>query len=141
VTLKFLGQTWPRLRGWVEEQVGIVAAAAAPVPTRLTTIGSFPHGRRARVLWAGVDDPDGRLARISEALDEALARDFERETRAYTPHCSVARSDPPLRLDDHDLDIDLEPVTFTVWRIVVFRSHLQRPAPKYEAIAAFPLSG
>jgi 2'-5' RNA ligase len=124
VTVKFLGQTWPRLRGAVDEQVGIVAAGAAPVPTRLTTIGSFPNGRRARVLWAGLADPDDRLARLSEALDEALARDFERETRAYTPHCTVARSDPPLHLDDADLDVRLEPVAFSVGEIVVFGREL-----------------
>ncbi|HSL10574.1 MAG TPA: RNA 2',3'-cyclic phosphodiesterase [Actinomycetota bacterium] len=141
VTLKFLGQTWPRLGGWVEEQVATVASAGAPVETRLTAVGSFPHGRRARVLWAGVDDPDGRLARLSESLDDALAGAFGRETRAYTPHVTVARSDPPLRLGDDDLHVHLEPVAFTVGRIVVFRSHLRRPAPRYEAFATFPLGG
>ena len=139
VTLKFLGQTWPRLRGWVEDTIRDAAPRAAPIPTRLTSIGSFPGGRRARVLWAGLDDDAGRLAALAEAFDRALAAEFAPETRAFTPHCTVARSDPPLTLDDHDLDVPLERVGFTVRRLVLFRSHLRRAAPRYEPVATFPL--
>ena len=140
VTLKFLGATWPRLRGWVEEQVGSVAGGASPIPTTLTSIGAFPGRRRARVVWAGLDDDGGRLSRLAGALDDGLAREFRPETRAYTAHITVARSDPPLQLNDDDLDVPLQPVAFTVERIVLFRSHLQRPAPRYESVTAFRLS-
>ena len=141
VTLKFLGQTWPRLRGWIEEQARSVAEATAPTETSLTTIGAFPGGRRARVLWAGLDDGEGTLAALAASLDGAFAREFRSETRAFTPHCTVARSDPPLPLAEGDLDVVVEPVVFPVDRIVLFRSHLRRPAPRYEAAATFPLLG
>lgn len=140
VTLKFLGQTWPRLGGWVEERVGEVAGESSPIDTGLTSVGAFPGGRRARVLWAGLDDTDGRLSAIAGALDDAFADEFPPETRAFAPHCTVARSDPPLRLDDGDLDVALRHVAFTVDRVVLFRSHLRRPAPRYEPVAAFPLN-
>jgi 2'-5' RNA ligase len=140
VTMKFLGRTWPRLRGWVEEQLAAVASRTPPIPTRLTSIGAFPGGRRARVLWAGVDDADGHLAALASALDDALADEFRPESRAFTAHCTVARSDPPLHLDEADPDVSVLPVAFTIERIVLFRSHLQRPAPRYEALATFPLS-
>jgi RNA 2',3'-cyclic 3'-phosphodiesterase len=141
VTLKFLGQTWPRLLGWVEERVAVVAAETAAIDTRLMSIGAFPGGRRARVLWAGLADADERLTTLAGALDEALAKEFRPEARAFTPHCTVARSDPPLTLGDHDLEAPFRPVAFTIDRIVVVRSHLQRPAPRYEPIASFPLAG
>lgn len=141
VTLTFLGQTWPRLRAWVEEQVTAVASRTPPIPTRMTSLGAFPGGRRARVVWAGVDDADGRLAALAGGLDEALAKEFRPESRSYAAHCTVARSDPPLHVDEGDLDATLRPVAFTVERVVLFRSHLRRPAPRYEPLAVFPLRG
>jgi RNA 2',3'-cyclic 3'-phosphodiesterase len=141
VTLKFLGRTSPSVGDWVGEQVGAVARATAPIETRTTAIGAFPGGRRARVLWAGLDDGRGRLAALAGALDRALGREFRPETRAFAPHCTVARSDPPLRIVGDDLDVALRSVAFTVDAIVLFSSHLQRPAPRYEPIAAFALTG
>jgi 2'-5' RNA ligase len=141
VTLKFLGQASPSLGDWVGEQIGTVAEVTAPIETLTTAIGSFPGARRARVLWAGLDDGDGRLAALAGALDRALEPEFRPETRAFAPHCTVARSDPPLRISDADLDVALARVAFAVDAIVVFRSHLQRPAPRYEPIGVYPLTG
>ncbi|MGZ4150167.1 MAG: RNA 2',3'-cyclic phosphodiesterase [Actinomycetota bacterium] len=141
VTLKFLGQTWPRLRTWVEERVAEAAGACAPFETRLTTLGAFPDRGKARVLWAGLDDDAGRMAAIVTALDAALAREFAPETRAFAPHLTVARSDPPLALPEGVRGTPLEPVAFRVDRVTLFRSHLQRPAPRYEPLASFSLGG
>jgi 2'-5' RNA ligase len=141
VTLKFLGPTSPSLGDRVAEQVGTVARATPPIETWLTGLGAFPGGRRARVLWAGLDDGHGRLAALAGALDRALEREFRPETRAFAPHCTVARSDPPLRIAEGDLDVALRPVAFAVEAIVVFRSDLRRPAPRYEPIGVFALTG
>jgi 2'-5' RNA ligase len=91
------------------------------------------------VLWAGLDDPDGRMAALAADLDETLAREFEREKRAFTAHLTVARFEPAVALDD--LGTDLRSEAFTVDHVVLFRSHLQRPAPVYEALRRFPLRG
>jgi 2'-5' RNA ligase len=141
VTLKFLGQTWPRLEGWVHERVEAAAAEAGSVATRMTALGAFPTARRARVLWAGIDDDAGGLGRLAAVLNERLRREFPVESRAYSPHLTVARSAPPSRLPDAFATTPLQPVTFLVDRVVLFRSHLRRPAPRYEALATFPLSG
>jgi 2'-5' RNA ligase len=34
---------------------------------------------------------------------------------------------------------DLDPVAWRVDHVTLFRSHLQRPAPRYEALQTFPL--
>ncbi len=141
VTLKFLGATEPRLVPWVHETVATVAAAHEAVPTRLAGLGSFPSPGRTRVLWAGLADPQERLGAIASSLEEALAAEFRPEVRAFTPHLTVARSDPPLRLDPAALATPVDPAAFTIERLVLFRSHLRRPAPRYEALEAFPLGG
>lgn len=140
VTLKFLGQTRPQLEPWVRDRVAAVAAGSSAFATTLTRIGAFPGGRRARVLWAGLHDGEGAMTAVAGALDEALAAESLPEARGFTPHCTVARSDPPLQLDEGDLAVDLRAVRFPVEEIVLFRSHLGRPAPRYEPLARFGLA-
>jgi 2'-5' RNA ligase len=136
-TVKFLGSTYPRLVEWVTGSISTVAGRHAPFPTRVEGLGAFPSGRKARVLWAGLDDGDGRLERLAAALDGALAREFAPEKRAFTPHLTVARFDPPAPLDPLEVAFESEP--FEIDRIVLFRSHLRRPAPVYEPLGIFPL--
>jgi RNA 2',3'-cyclic 3'-phosphodiesterase len=137
VTVKFLGRTWPRLVEWVTTCVAEVAAGHGPFETRIAGLGAFPNARRARVLWAGLEDPGSRFTAIAAALDDALAREFEPEKRAFTPHLTVARFDPQGRLDEPMASIDSEP--FAVDRLVLFESHLRRPAPVYEPLVTFTL--
>ena len=139
VTVKFLGSTWPRLVEWVTETISGVAGRHEPFPTRVEGLGAVPNGRKARVLWAGLDEAGGRLARLAASLDEALAREFASEKRAFAPHLTVARFDPPVGLDPLEVVFESEP--FEIDRIVLFRSHLRRPAPVYESIGTFPLEG
>ena len=139
VTLKFLGPTHPRLVDWVTSTVGEVAATDAPFETRVAGLGAFPNARRARVLWAGLDDTGSGSAAIAGGLDEALVREFTVEKRAFTPHLTVARFDPPVGVDPGEFAF--ESGSFAVDRIVLFRSHLRRPAPVYEPVATFPLTG
>ena len=140
VTLKFLGQTWPRLQTWVQERLEEAASASAPFDVRLDRLGAFPSANRARVVWAGLaDEPPGTTATVAAAVDLGLAKEFTPEKRAFSAHLTVARSDPPLALSDADLAAPIEPVSWRVDRVVLFRSHLQRPAPRYEPLRVFPL--
>jgi len=141
VTIKFLGSTWPRLVGWVHDKVGAAASAHAPFESRLEGLGAFPSLRRARVLWAGLHDPGGRMGAIAASLDEALSREFAPEKRGFTPHLTVARSQPPLELPEEFTQTRVSSESFVIDRLVLFRSHLRRPAPVYEALREFPLGG
>jgi RNA 2',3'-cyclic 3'-phosphodiesterase len=140
VTLKFLGSTWPRLVPWVHGTVAAVAQAHASVSTRVLGLGAFPTARRARVLWVGLDDTARGLARIAAGLDEGLSREFAPEKRGFTPHLTVARFDPPVELEGLE-DAELFSEAFEIDRIVLYRSHLRRPAPVYEELESFSLGG
>jgi 2'-5' RNA ligase len=138
VTLKFLGRTWPRLTEWVPEQVEAAAADLSPFTARLRGVGSFPSAKRGRALWAGFDDI-GPLAALAAEIEASLADEFPAETRPFHPHLTVARSDPPLKLPAAYSDTELRSDEWEVGHIVLFRSHLGRPAPRYEPLARFPL--
>jgi RNA 2',3'-cyclic 3'-phosphodiesterase len=138
VTVKFLGSTYPRLVEWVTETVSSVAREHEPFETRVEGVGAFPNARRARVLWAGLDDTARHVERLAAGMDEALAKEFTQEKRAFTAHLTVARFDPPAGLEP--LEVAFESDAFEIDRIVLFRSHLRRPAPVYEPIGIFPLA-
>jgi RNA 2',3'-cyclic 3'-phosphodiesterase len=138
VTVKFLGSTYPRLVEWVTETVSSVAREHEHFETRVEGLGAFPNARRARVLWAGLDDTERHLERLAAGMDEALAKEFRQEKRAFTAHLTVARFDPPIGIEP--LEVAFESEAFEIDRIVLFRSHLRRPAPVYEPIGVFPLA-
>ena len=140
VTLKFLGSVWPRLGGRVRDAVREVAGAHQAFTSALARMGAFPSLSRARVLWAGLEDPAGRLTDIARDLDRVLARDFRTEARPFAPHLTIARFEPPVRLPEAVLRAAIQGGPFLVDRLVLYRSHLRRPAPRYEALEEFPLS-
>ena len=92
------------------------------------------------MLWARLYDPDGRLASLAADLEGRLAKEFTPEKRAFSAHLTMARFDPPVSLDEEEIaaaDVVSEPFTFD--RLVVYRSHLRRPAPIYEPVGVFAL--
>jgi 2'-5' RNA ligase len=139
VTLKFLGRTWPRLADWVPRQVEAAATDVEPFRTRVTGVGGFPSSAKARVLWAGLDDEDGRVAGLVASIEGGLLEEFRAESRAFHPHLTVARSDPPVKLPPEFAETPLLTEEWQVDHVVLFRSHLRRPAPLYEPLARFPL--
>ncbi|HET9671788.1 MAG TPA: RNA 2',3'-cyclic phosphodiesterase [Actinomycetota bacterium] len=139
VTVKFLGRTWPRLRDWVPGRVASAAGSARPFAVSLQGVGSFPSRRKGRVLWAGLDD-GGRLGQLAAAVDGALLEEFPVETRPFHAHLTVARSDPPVDLPEGYAETELRTSAWEVDALVLFRSHLRRPAPVYEPLARFPFA-
>jgi RNA 2',3'-cyclic 3'-phosphodiesterase len=136
VTLAFLGRV-------DEERIGPLAAAIADAvqdhvdfTVRLGELGAFPSVRRARVIWAGLDDPSRGLAGLADSVAEAAEPlGFRREARAFQSHATIARLKVPAPVE---LAVTPAPLTFAVERISLFESHLQRPAPVYEELATFP---
>jgi 2'-5' RNA ligase len=142
VTLKFLGTTWPRLVEEVREAVGSAAAGSEAFLTELTEIGVFPSVRRARVIWAGLADPEERFRGLVADLDERLADHFVPEKRSFTPHLTLARLTPPRDLGEFaaelpGMSVHSEP--FPVDRLVLYRSHLSPKGATYEPLLAVPL--
>jgi RNA 2',3'-cyclic 3'-phosphodiesterase len=142
VTMKFLGSTWPRMVDAVREAVREAAGRVGPFETRLTDVGVFPSVRRARVVWAGLDDDAGSFAALAGALDELLADVVEPERRPFTPHLTLARMNPSRDVSEFAPDLVGRSVAsdpFAVDRLVLYRSHLSPRGARYEPLDAHPL--
>jgi 2'-5' RNA ligase len=142
VTLTFLGWTRPELLDGVHEAVTHTARACQGFETEITAVGAFPSGRRARVLWVGLDDPAGRLAAMAVDLGERFGPWFEPERRPLTPHLTLARIDPPWNLAASAqglLDLPVRSDPFRIDELVLYRSHLSPKGARYEALIRAPL--
>ena len=92
VTLNFLGDVDDARIDEICRAAGEAAAQTEPFEF---TIGGLlcvpPHGP-LRMIWAGVDDPGGRMAELQDRLAAALETlGFARERRPFKPHLTVAR--------------------------------------------------
>jgi RNA 2',3'-cyclic 3'-phosphodiesterase len=140
VTCKFLGPTEPDLVGEVEDAVRVSAGAVTAAQLGLTDLGAFPSPARARVLWIGLSDPAGALARLAGRLDDALAPlGFPVEARPFTAHLTLARFKVPTRMDPLPA-LELTALSpFELDRIGLWRSHTSPKGATYERLAEFPL--
>jgi 2'-5' RNA ligase len=140
VTLKFLGWTTADALAGIEAAMRAVASAHAPAELSIGELGAFPSTRRVRVVWLGLDDPGGRLARVAGGLDASLAPlGFPAEERAFTPHLTLARFKVPFKMRDEWPDATVEAEPWTVEAIELWRSHLSPKGARYEVVERFDL--
>lgn len=92
LTLKFLGDT-PSAR--VSEVEAALVRAAAGIPCFTVTMGGlgcFPNARRPRVVWVGLQEATGALARLRDAVEaEVSPLGFPTERRQFQPHLTLGR--------------------------------------------------
>lgn len=133
VTLNFLGWIESGLLGRVVAAVEEVATLHTSAEVTLTGLGAFPRERRASVLWAGVEDPEGLLPSLARDLGERVrAVGYEPEERPYTAHLTLARFKTPRPVELPA--IPAPPSPFTVDRVTLYRSRLSPGGARYEVV-------
>jgi RNA 2',3'-cyclic 3'-phosphodiesterase len=94
VTLKFLGEVAADKLGSIVSELSLVRSER-PAELRFRGLGFFPNEKKARVFWAGID-ASPNLAAIAKDIELQLEPlGFPREKRAFTPHLTLARFEPP----------------------------------------------
>jgi 2'-5' RNA ligase len=132
LTLAFLGDTDPAEVPRLARSLAAVADAHPPMAVPAGGLGAFPGPRRARVAWYGVADPDGRLARLAEAVREAVGAETGSPFRA---HLTLARArHEPLDLRDWIASTSVPRGRLTVDTVQLLRSHLGRGPARYEVL-------
>jgi 2'-5' RNA ligase len=96
LTLAFLGQVQPEMADEVVRVGEAAVAGIGPARLRLEGAGTFPEGRRARVLWAGIGGDAEVLVRLATALATASKEaGLRSEDRPLAPHLTLARFSTP----------------------------------------------
>lgn len=94
LTLKFIGHIDEGRVGAIREALAQVRSSS-PVNLRFRGLGFFPNEKRPRVLWTGVE-ASSNLTALANDIDTRLEKcRVARETRAFSPHLTLARFDPP----------------------------------------------
>jgi len=141
LTLKFLGWAPSDRLEEIARVCTMVATGHEATTLTLTELGAFPSKRRVRVLWMGIEDERGSLARIATDLDSGFeALGFPTEGRDYAPHLTVARFKLPVPLKSGFPELAApshDPIVID--RLDLYRSHLSPKGARYEAVGSFPL--
>jgi RNA 2',3'-cyclic 3'-phosphodiesterase len=142
VTLKFIGETRAENVGAIRSALAAVPPRA-PIDVRFRGLGFFPNPRRPRVFWAGVE-AGPELAALAASVDTALTPlGIVREERAFAPHLTLARFDPPHAQEALQAAIEksgaLEFGSTTAAEFHVYQSVLKPGGAEYTRQATFPL--
>jgi 2'-5' RNA ligase len=96
VTLKFIGHIADEKLPGIRTVLAPIRSSiqlSGPVDLRYRGVGFFPNPGRPRVLWCGVES-SSNLAELAGAIESALEPlEIARESRAFTPHLTLARLD------------------------------------------------
>jgi RNA 2',3'-cyclic 3'-phosphodiesterase len=92
LTLKFLGDTTAEQVEEVKEALARAAVGSGPITFSVGGVGCFPNTRRPRVVWVGLHEPAGALARLRDAVEGQVAPlGFPTEKRPFSPHLTLGR--------------------------------------------------
>ena len=150
VTFKFLGDTDPRR---VEAITAALRQAVSPHRPFTVTVGGFgcfPNPRKANVLWVGIQDPGGKLARLAASVDQATAAlGWEPEHRPFTAHLTLARVQRDAAADQRRALGEILPTVtlpaslgaIAIDRIHLIRSELNSQGSIYTALGEVALTG
>jgi 2'-5' RNA ligase len=144
LTLLFLGEVEDKEIAQVCKLAAQAMASFEPFTMTVEGFGCFPHARRPRVLWVGVEEGKETLVRMYDALATPLSQlGYRREDRPYSPHITLGRtkSDGPLAelgqaLEEH---ADWEGGDSPVHEVLLMSSELTREGPLYTVMGRAPL--
>jgi len=140
LTLKFFGEVpEERLPGLIEA-IERATQGTGEVESSLEDLGAFPSVSRARVLWAGVADPELKLRTLAERIGAETG--YPPEDR-FKAHLTLARFRAPVsvgKVIDRHRPMDLDPSPFVIDKATLVHSVLGREGARYSPVAEFPFS-
>jgi 2'-5' RNA ligase len=149
ITVAFLGPLDERS---LEVGVQGMRGAVAPVPAfdlRLGKVTAVPSLRRATMLWATLEDPEGALIGLRDGLLAAFPSAEGGFDRPVRPHVTLVRTRRP-RLVDRDALAEASALVspggkkpdgvVSVRSVTLFSSTLRPAGPEYREIAVAELA-
>lgn len=144
LTLKFLGESDPKLLEALTEDLGERLTGLPAVRLHLRGTGFFPSRGRPRVAWIG--GLAQGVTPVVSAVEEVSQRyGWKAEARPWSLHLTLARLKTPWpssavsRFTDWGEGIRLEP--FRADRVVLFSSTMKPGGAVYTPLQILPLAG
>jgi RNA 2',3'-cyclic 3'-phosphodiesterase len=145
LTLKFLGDVPQAKIPTVSAAVNRATGSCSPFQVTVGEAGCFPSPRNPSVLWIGISQMPDTLRRLRDALEDELAREgFERESKKFNPHLTIARLRNPRRakpVAEALLARGFADESFQADEVIVMRSQLSPHGSIYTPQAVIALQG
>jgi 2'-5' RNA ligase len=147
LTLKFLGEMPEERRTDIEAAVSRAVTNVPPFDLHLGRVGRFGSRSSPRVVWIDVEGDIESLKRLQEQVErEVSPLGFPTETRAFSPHLTLARVPPerarevaaPLEVAMSRLSVPA--ATMRATEVSLMRSQLQRGGAVYTQLFAAQLT-
>jgi 2'-5' RNA ligase len=139
LTVKFFGNVLPTKIVRISEAASRVVNQLSKFKIEIGKTGAFPKVSQPRVLWIGIEDPTAELARLHQLFEtECAVEGFDRETRDFRPHLTIARLRKPKgarALAEVNQKLGFESMTIEVSELIVFRSEPGGKGSKYTALS------
>jgi len=141
ITLKFFGNCDDSLGNQIQEAFSSLSMETGRIPFTLAGLGTFPGGRRARVVWCGLRTETAAISQIYRIVEQFATRlGFKKEKRDFVPHLTLARVRKGRAVTGDIVDF-IEQNRNTVFgesaftRLVLFSSQLTPQGPRYMELA------
>lgn len=140
LTLKFLGEIKESQVATIRQALDELAAQCRPINVVVEELGTFPPRGAVKVLWVGIKDAGGELAKCQarcEDLIEPLG--FPRENRPFSPHLTLARTRDDSNSNQIRTALQQEPPfqagSQTISGVTFYQSTLTPRGPIYDAMS------
>src|SRR5262245_2742694 len=146
VTLRFLGNVAVEQISALKAQLANALKYSSPFELRAEQVGAFPDTRFARVLWAGLDDRQGKLTEILTFVEGAVSQFTTQEAHEkFHAHATLGRVKHLGARDRRSLCELLSNMSqrfFGEWcvkEVELMRSELSSQGALHTCIDSFPL--
>ena len=142
ITLQFLGETEESLIPDIKGALYKILAPYSSFYIKIAGIGSFPSGKRPRVIWVGMEESKPLISLYEDISSEMVKFGYKKEERGFTPHVTIGRVKSNrnmgelLRRLEEFKDPDF-PI-FEVQNIKLMKSELKPSGAKYYTLAEIP---
>lgn len=138
LTLKFLGEVQPDELPRIVAALKPVTDGHEPFDAVTSVFGVFPSRRRARILWAGIDEGACQLRALAQTVEALLEPEgFPLEEKPYVPHMTLGRARRPTTFDP--AGVSLPTLRFTVSGIDLVQSKYGPTGVTYPSLERYEL--
>ena len=145
MTLRFLGDTPASRITDLSTMLNETGSHHSTVTTSINSLGAFPNLKRARLLWAGVQEDDSviRLKQLAAEIERGVQQlGFEPESKAFRPHLTIGRVKQRGSIRELAPTIEqyqLAPIPLSLTELVLFQSTLTPRGPIYKRLHSVAL--